>query len=225
MHALLVDILNFLSSVSAGVVASAGSFFAAGITVLEPLPGINPNNVTFAELLSRWYFIFVSIAAVLAFAMIVWGAWEYAISEATGGKERAKARIRNAALGLILMLASYLILFTIDPNLVRFNLSRIGPVGDARFPLPAGRGQGNVQGIPQLRATISGDCRSTGDCSLATAPFYTVEMRDQNGRRFSRTYVSQEECMAARASFFQEIVTGPGAGDYQWSASKDCVQE
>jgi len=73
--------------------------------------------------LSQAFSFGLAIAAALAVIMIVWGGVEYMLSESLFSKEAGKERIKNAILGLLLALTSYLILWTINPNLLNFKLN------------------------------------------------------------------------------------------------------
>ncbi len=54
--------------------------------------------------------------------MIVMGGIEYVMSDLVTSKEEAKSRIQNAILGLILSLSIYIILNTVNPNLLNLCL-------------------------------------------------------------------------------------------------------
>jgi len=94
-------------------------------TLLESLPsagdGDLSNDVTLSEYLG-WLFKFALVmAGFLAVLMITVGGIIYM---ASGGNEsqitKAKERINNALWGLLLAFASYLLLYTINPQLVSF---------------------------------------------------------------------------------------------------------
>ena len=71
---------------------------------------------------ARWIYPFaLSMAAVLAIAMIVIAGIQMMIPS-PGAKEDAKKKIMNAVLGLLLAVGSYLILNTINPNLLKLEL-------------------------------------------------------------------------------------------------------
>ena len=94
-------------------------------TLLQPLPQEGEDlkeNVTLEEYLT-WAFRFtLALAGFLAVMMIVIGGVEYIISGANESmRGEAHKRISNAIYGLILALVSYLVLYTINPNLVDFN--------------------------------------------------------------------------------------------------------
>lgn len=89
-------------------------------TYLEPLDAKNPT----VEASSPYYFATVyrtalTITVALAFVMIVIGGVQYASSFASpSAKADANKRIWGAIGGLVLALFSYLILKTINPDLV-----------------------------------------------------------------------------------------------------------
>ena len=70
----------------------------------------------------------LALAVVLAVIMITVGGFEYMLSGAVDTKTNAIKRIQDAVLGLLLALCSYLILYTIDPNLVSPNNLTIPPI-------------------------------------------------------------------------------------------------
>lgn len=104
---------------------------ADSYTLLEPLPVIpGVGGGTSMDLNTYIGYIFkfsIAIAAFLAVIMIIWGGFEIMTSEAIPVKMEGKERIKNAIIGLIMVLASYLILNTIDPRLVQIN-TKIDPI-------------------------------------------------------------------------------------------------
>jgi len=111
-------------------------------TLLEPLPCVEGtgNNCTVDEkgnqvmkeisLDTYINYIFkfsIALAAFLAVVMIIWGGFEYMLTDSVMTKGNAKGKIWNAVTGLILILSSYLILRTIDPRLVEI-YSNIPPI-------------------------------------------------------------------------------------------------
>lgn len=65
----------------------------------------------------------IGIAGVLAVLMIIIGGVEYITTDAIQGKSEGKARIQNALWGLVLVLVSWILLYTINPKLTVFNLN------------------------------------------------------------------------------------------------------
>jgi len=73
------------------------------------------------EYIRKIYLTGAGIAAVLAVAVIVWAGFVWMTAPAIESLEEAKKRIWGAIAGLILLLASWLILYTINPELVSLN--------------------------------------------------------------------------------------------------------
>ncbi len=96
-----------------------------GYTLLEPLPGVPVNEAGEADpgqYISGLFTLIIGIAGVLAVFMIIFGGIQYMSTDAFSGKSEAKATIENAIWGLLLALGAWMILNTINPNLVGFDL-------------------------------------------------------------------------------------------------------
>src|SRR3989344_3292740 len=103
--------------------------------LLEPLPGLGNEEGkvdtaspdAFGKYINAIIILFIGICAVLAVVMIVIGGIEYSTSELISSKEAAKERIRGALLGLLLALGAFLLLKTINPDLLNLDVA-IDPV-------------------------------------------------------------------------------------------------
>jgi len=86
-----------------------------------------------------WVYVFVvGISGLAAFIMIVWSGVQWMTSTGDPSKTSdAKDRIRNALLGLLLILASFVLLQTINPELTRLSEFKINPLLNP--PLTAGQ--------------------------------------------------------------------------------------
>ena len=104
---------------------------SSGYNLLAPLP--NPEggelsniDVSGDNALGQYLNIIIKLAiglaAVLAVVMIVMGGIQYMTTELVSGKEDGKRRITNAVLGLLVALGAWLILYTINPNLLSTTL-------------------------------------------------------------------------------------------------------
>ena len=105
------------------------SSFAQEKATFQPLSGQGIEGLTDSEtteslgsLLSSLYELMISIAAVLAVVMIFYAGFKYTISSSESGKTDAKNRIIAALGGLALALSSWLLLSTINPELVNVDL-------------------------------------------------------------------------------------------------------
>lgn len=105
---------------------------AVEYTLLEPLPCIadTGNNCADGKTIPTinldtyigYIFKFsIALAAFLAVIMIIYGGFEYMLTESFSGKGAGIKKVQNALTGLLMVLASYLILRTIDPRLVEIN--------------------------------------------------------------------------------------------------------
>ena len=104
-------------------------------TVLAPLPGIGDAGgpTKLQDYIPAAFRLAIGIGAGLAFVMITFGGIVYATSDAIQGKSDGRKYIENALWGLLLVLGAYAILWTINPNMLSFNLS-ITPVPVASSP-------------------------------------------------------------------------------------------
>jgi type IV secretory pathway VirB2 component (pilin) len=105
---------------------------------LAPLPGqpetidvSQPNNLS--SYLNNMISIFIGICAVLAVIMIVIGGIEYMTSEALHSKEGGRERMTNAMLGLLLALAAYALLYTINPKILDVDLKSLDAKSSSLF--------------------------------------------------------------------------------------------
>lgn len=93
-------------------------------TALTTIPGLTEAGKVSnpIEKVKNIYGVSIGIAAVLAVIMIIWAGIEYATAEAITGKSDAKQRLMGVASGLGLLLGAYLLLRTINIDLVNINL-------------------------------------------------------------------------------------------------------
>ncbi|MDQ5955117.1 MAG: hypothetical protein QG621_120, partial [Patescibacteria group bacterium] len=93
-------------------------------TPLEPLPGLaqyETGNANFGQLLSMVFKLLIILAALIAVGSFVYAGISYMVSDVPLVKFDASKRLQAAFLGLAILLGSWIILFTINPQLVSFN--------------------------------------------------------------------------------------------------------
>lgn len=106
-------------------------------TPLEPLPGLaqyETGNSNFGQLLSMAFKLLIVLAALIAVGSFVYAGISYMVSDVPLVKFSASKRLQAAFLGLAILLGSWLILFTINPQLVMFS-SALNPTNGYQ-PVP-----------------------------------------------------------------------------------------
>lgn len=97
--------------------------------LLAPIPCVGGDCDSLAKEtdLSKYipglFKLLVGLSAVAAVLMIVFGGFEYMSSDALMKKEAGKERMKNAIFGLIFVISAWLILNTINPKILNFDLN------------------------------------------------------------------------------------------------------
>jgi hypothetical protein len=94
---------------------------AANFTVSPTIPGLtNVSTVGPAGWIKGFYNFALIFAGILAFGAIVYGGIKYATSAGNASQQsEGRSWIWSALIGLLLLAGAYLILNTINPNLVK----------------------------------------------------------------------------------------------------------
>ena len=94
---------------------------AAGVTINPNLPGItNVSTAGPAGWVASFYSFALIISGILAFGAAVYGGVLYATSAGNASKQsEGRSWIWSALIGLLLLGGAYIILKTINPNLVK----------------------------------------------------------------------------------------------------------
>lgn len=91
---------------------------AANIVINTLLPGTSPTNTVAGEIMNFYSFALL-ISGILAFGAVTWGGIKYATGRGNPTAEsEGRSWITNALLGLLLLAGAWIILFTINPQLV-----------------------------------------------------------------------------------------------------------
>lgn len=147
---LLVTIFFLLSATTPAFVGAATEY-----KLLAPIPlkGVAQGDVpttTAAPYLKGVFMLIIAIAGGLAVIRIIFGGIKYLAIESITGKSDAKETIQNAIWGLLLIISAWLILYTINPKLVDFNLSiPVQTIGTGDNNLITGQG-----GAPLSQAEV-----------------------------------------------------------------------
>jgi len=101
-----------------------GSQVSSNITYvpLEPIPGFTPSaNLNFGDLLESIFKVLIILGGMIAVGAFVYAGIKYMTSDVIGSKSDAVKRLNASLLGLLLLVSSWLILYTINPQLIRFS--------------------------------------------------------------------------------------------------------
>ena len=109
---------------------AAGQYTALSPIPMNPNPDlVGPPNSDISSYLKSLYNFGIGLAAGLAVLMVIWGGVEYMTTDAIGHQEEGKNKIQNAIMGLLLALSSYIILQTINKDLLKLDFDpRLDPV-------------------------------------------------------------------------------------------------
>lgn len=108
-------------------------------TPLAPLPGTTKDDCmgtdcktdleTYLPGLFNWA---IGVAAVMAFVVITAGGITYMTADSIAGTSKGKEMITNAIWGLLLVIGAYVILYTINPEILALRLDIPRPTIEAR---------------------------------------------------------------------------------------------
>lgn len=126
------------------------------------------------------YNFLISIVGLVAGVMIMIGGFQYLTAGGDASRvSAAKTRIGNALIGLVLAMGSYLLLNTINPNLVKFEVPRLSPVRTELSFLPFCDKLAEMLNIDESSQIINASARSTPSCG--NAGFYETTITDNKG--------------------------------------------
>ncbi len=146
---------------------------------LVGIPFVDTNSVdSLGDYANAFYIAAISLGAVIAVLKIIFAGVKYMLSDVITDKSAAKADIKGALLGLILIIGAVLLLNTISPNITSlqaFNLNRLSITPPPPRPpvtpadqCPPGTQYEIVTGSPQGRC-VSG-IAVPGDQDFSQSP-------------------------------------------------------
>jgi hypothetical protein len=130
-------------------------------TPLEPIPGQpTDSKANFCSLLNTLFTILIYLGGMLAVLFLVLGGITYMVSEVVDKRSAARERIKAALWGLLLLLMSWIILNTINPQLV----------GACKMVTPTQTGVYYPPAIPSSNATVESYSRQCRDMNSNNIP-------------------------------------------------------
>lgn len=80
------------------------------------------NDDSLANFFSNVFRLALTVGGVLAVFRIAWAGYLYMITDLWSSKERARETLRETVLGLLLLIAVYVILNQINPDILRLDI-------------------------------------------------------------------------------------------------------
>ncbi|MFC1625288.1 pilin [Patescibacteria group bacterium] len=129
---------------------------------VDVVPGQNTNatenQTSFSDYAKGGVKYAIVLAGLLAVIMITIAGVIYVTTGGSSGKQKAKDMIWNAILGLLLVISSYLILYTINPDLVNMNIG----LEQLKLPKQLKTDQDRRQQMEELHERCVSECETTG---------------------------------------------------------------
>lgn len=147
--------------------------------LLTPLPDLRTNKTGEINELPGYipnlFNIIIGLSAVIAVGWIIWGGVEYMTSDSWMGKDDGRKRIKNAVIGLVIILCSYLILFTINPRILDLELSidPVEPIAPGTILIPTAA-SGNLQ--TYIGSTCQNCSPTRTDLNYQLSPSYIASL-------------------------------------------------
>ncbi len=106
------------------IILFATALVTSAQTTYQPvvqIPRLNPPTQTTDQYVNALYLLSITVAELLAVVKIIFGGVKWMFSDVVTSKQSAIEDIRGAIFGLLIVLATVLILETVNPNLTRLN--------------------------------------------------------------------------------------------------------
>lgn len=193
---LIQTCLTILSLTFLGFFSITNQSIAAEVyKPLVGIPGLDPSgNYTLPEYINAVYAIIVGLGAVYGVFKIAFIGFKYSLSESIIAKVDARSEISGVLLGLFILLIPYIVLFTINPDLVKMDvlkdLGKIKSIGNYV----------SVDGATQRRADIASggttkDCTGTMEqCTAQCIETMRTAQGDPSTQKLEKTADNKYRC-------------------------------
>ena len=171
--------------------------------------------------LANIYTLIIALAGALAVVKIVYAGIKYMTSEAFGLKAEAKKEIQAALIGLLMILGSYVFLYTLNPKLTIFNLKIVSTkaiVGDGKdlynWPEsnPALAKFYNASSTTQTKGVPNGLVGSAAARAIVEAAQYAIDHPTLN-QQCSATENGVNGCAYAVNEIVSSALGAPAGGE------------
>ncbi|KKT25979.1 MAG: hypothetical protein UW11_C0022G0011 [Parcubacteria group bacterium GW2011_GWA2_43_9b] len=187
----------FLGSLTTYLLFTAPPALAYELEV--KLPGL-PASVSDPGEYVRYLFIFgLSLAGFLAVGAVAVGGIKYILAgSSVGNVTDARNLIVGALMGVGLLLGSYLLLYTIDPNLVNLSPRQLDVINVPEPPSPPDSGLTETTGShgcsSQDSCVAGAACGTSAHCAGRAADIRISNLNDSQKQQVLQT-LSQDKCV------------------------------
>lgn len=136
--------------------------------LLEKIPGTSNLGSDLPGYVSALYKVALIVVTLSAVFMLSVGGFMYLTSAGnTAAMGTAKGIIFDSIIGLVIALSAWLILYIINPDLVKLSLTALPPVAVTQGPAPTPAGIGTLP--PQSSVELARQILANGNITLATS--------------------------------------------------------
>lgn len=127
-----------------------------GVTFTPPIDDGDDIVVPFlAQYISGIYRYLLGICTLVAIIVVIVGGFQYLLGQTTGSAQTGLTMIKDAVAGLIVLYASYLILWTVNPKLVNLQPIRLARIQSVGIGETSGL-DGDFSSVPPIEGGGSG---------------------------------------------------------------------
>jgi D-alanyl-D-alanine dipeptidase len=105
-----------------------------GLSFSKPLEAAGSFESSFlSDYITAMYKYLISISTIIAIVMVMIGGLQYVLAGGHGDVGKAKERIKNAVIGLVLLLSVYLILYLVNPQLTLLKSIKLETIQEVKI--------------------------------------------------------------------------------------------
>lgn len=187
----------------------------------EPISTSEFVESTFiADYVTGVYRFLIGASTIIAIIMIMIGGLQYVIAAGGGDVGKAKERIKNAIIGLVLLLSVYTILYTVNPQLVLLKPIRLETIQSHALSELASEGQSIYSKGQECLFDVYGNSAENVQKQLKT-----IEI-------LGHKYAVHEKAFAAFQAVATKVNSNPyrvkkdgGSGGFAWRANVNATQK
>lgn len=163
------------------------------ITSVETVPFTTPEgkviekscyylNGDLTDYIAGFYYFLLSISGFVAMVMVMIAGAQWVFAAGDAGKiTKAKERIGNAVVGIVILLFSYTMLYMVNPQLLELKRPEVKKVGEKSTPVAPAVNQGQaLQRVTESMVTIEEEINNLSPSNI-DYPTLSMRIRDRLG--------------------------------------------